>query len=93
MPHLHHRGPEAVALAVGGVMIGAAAGALLDHATLAEKSVIFVVSVRNIRVNVAKNTVTRPLDVLLQLRNRMFHVLLRRALCLDHLLFRRRQRR
>ena len=78
MRHFHHRGAGAVALVVAGGVIGAAgAAAPLEHAIPAVNSDTFGVIVLNTLASAAMSWVIWRLDVLLQLRHWMFHVLLR----------------
>ncbi len=78
MRHLHHRGAGAVALVVAGGVIGAAgAAAPLEHAIPAVNSDTFGAIVRNILASAVTSWAIWRLDVLLQLRHWMFHVLLR----------------
>ena len=96
MRKFHHREAADVALAVAEGVLGAAlAGAAAPwvRATHAENSVILGASVRNTLASVVTNWVIWRLVALLQLRPWIFHVLLRRVLCLGHLLLRRRPRR
>ena len=96
MRHLHHREAAAVALAVADGELGAApAGAAAPWVRVIHvaNSATLGASVRFTLASAVTNWVIRRLVALLQLRLWMFPVLLRRVLCLGHLLLRRRPRR
>ena len=96
MRHFHHREAAAVALVVAEGVLGAApAGAAAPWVRVihVENSATLGASVRNTLASVVTNWVIWRRVALLPLRSWIFHVLLRRVLCLGHLLRRRRPRR